>query len=310
MQYWALLVDSFRESRDRKIFWLMLVISIMVAGAMLCVGFEPGKVTFLFGMWEHETSYFTDVTGLKTDLIAGIVVDGIMDTVLGWIGVTLAIIATAGLFPSWMERGAIDVVVSKPIARWELFLGRYLGGLAFVLFQATVFVLLTFLVAGVRWGTWLPGYLLAIPLVVLLFSYLYCVSVSVAVVFRSTVAAILLTLVVWISFTGVQTLDDLVTFKYTEWQEQRSVYRSVHLARWIVPKTQDMTHIAKKWSGAAPVDEFLPEPAEEDRANYELAARIEAARMALNPVYTIGSSLLFEVVLLILAMWRFSRMDF
>ncbi len=31
MQFWALIVDSFRESRDRKIFWVMLVIELATA---------------------------------------------------------------------------------------------------------------------------------------------------------------------------------------------------------------------------------------------------------------------------------------
>ena len=51
MPYWALLLDSFRESRDRKIFRLMLAISLFSAAAMFCVGFEPGRVSVLFGLW-------------------------------------------------------------------------------------------------------------------------------------------------------------------------------------------------------------------------------------------------------------------
>ena len=86
--------------------------------------------------------------------------------------------------------GSIDVVLSKPMTRWQVFLGKYAGSMVFVFVQACIFVLLTFVVIGIRWGCWIPGYLLTIPLVLLLFSYLYCVSVWVAVYFRSTVAAV------------------------------------------------------------------------------------------------------------------------
>ena len=120
------------ESRDGKIFRLMLAISLFSAAAMLCVGFEPGKISVLFGMWDIDTDQFYYAGELRADRIAGIVVDGIMDTILGQLGLLLAIIATAGFFPAWLERGAIDVAVSKPVRRGQLFLGRYLGGMAFI----------------------------------------------------------------------------------------------------------------------------------------------------------------------------------
>ena len=40
MQLWALIVDGFRESRDRKIFWVMIGISVLIAAVMACVGYD------------------------------------------------------------------------------------------------------------------------------------------------------------------------------------------------------------------------------------------------------------------------------
>jgi hypothetical protein len=42
----------------------------------------------------------------------------------------------------------------------------------------------------------------------------------------------------------------------------------------------------------------------------ERAGRAERERMNLSPVYTMGSSLLFEAVIVALAIWRFSRNDY
>lgn len=310
MQFWALIVDSFRESRDRKIFWVMLGMSVLVAAAMFCFSFEQGKVNVLFGMWVKQTDTFTGITGIKTDLIAALVVDGIMDTILGGMGVLLSIIATASFFPTFLERGAIDVVLCKPMPRWKLFLGRYLGGMVFIGVQATIFVVLTFLVVGLRWGVWLPGYILAIPLVVLLFSYLYCISALVAVVTRSTVAAVLLTMLAWMAFAGVQSVDDLFTSKYPKWQENKLVYEGVHTARWIVPKTQDITYLAKKWSRAANASILVHADNDDDREKIDWATRVEIARRAMNPLAIIGSSLLFEAVIVLAAMWKFARRDY
>ncbi len=63
MQFWALTVDSFRQSLDRKIFWVLVVITLLVTVTMASIGIEPSKVTFLFGSWEVDTAYFTIVAG-------------------------------------------------------------------------------------------------------------------------------------------------------------------------------------------------------------------------------------------------------
>lgn len=309
MQLWALIVDSFRESRDRKTFWLMLFFSLAIAGAMACIGFEPNKIVILFGVWEIETDVLTISGVLRRDIIAGIVVDYIADTVLGSVGIVLAIVATAGFIPGFVEKGAIGVLLAKPIPRWQLFLGRYLGGMTFILFHATVFVVLTFLVTGLRWKTWIPGYLLAIPLMVLLFSYLYCISALVGVFARGSTACILLTLLGWMFFVGVQTMDDAFLM-YPESQKYESAHRVIHAARWVVPKTQDVTYLSKKWTGAAGIDELMPTADEYDRKMLGRAANVEQSRMAVPALYTIGSSLLFELLVILLAMWKFSRTDF
>ena len=309
MQLWALIVDSFRESRDRKTFWLMLFISLAIAGSMACVSFEPNKIVVLFGAWELETDALTISGVLRHDMIAGILVEYITDTALGSIGIILAIVATAGFIPGFIEKGSVGVLVAKPIPRWRLFLGRYLGSMTFILFHATVFVVLTFLVTGLRWKTWIPGYLLAIPLMVLLFSYLYCISALVAVFARGSTACILLTLMAWMFFSGVQTLDDGFGM-YPEWRKHNTAYQAIHAARWAIPKTQDVHYLSKKWTGAAKIDDLVPTPDEFDQEMLGLAANAEQLRMAVPAVYTIGSSLLFEVLVILLAMWKFSRTDF
>ena len=258
MQFWALIVDSFRESRDRKIFWVMLVIETVIAAAMACLSFEPGKLNILFGVWEIKTNQFTQLAGLRHDLIASLAVHFIMDMVLGWMGVTLALVATAGFFPTLLERGAIDVVLAKPLSRSTLFLGKYLGSTVFVLIQAVFFVAVTFVVIGIRWGTWMPGYLLTIPLLVLLFSYIYCVSAWVGVVYRSTVAAVLLGLGAWVFFAGVQATGDVFDV-FPAWKENRWAYDAVRAARWCIPKTHDITYLAAKWSAGGLTTELVPD---------------------------------------------------
>jgi len=310
MQLWALIKDGFRESRDRRIFWVMVLLSVCVAAAMFCIRFDPDGIDVLFGMWKIEAEQFAHSGKLRTDLIAAVVVDFIMDSTLGSIGMILSIIATAGFIPHLLEKGAIEVVVSKPIARWMLFVGRYLGGISFVLFHATVFIGLTFLVAGLRWGVWLPGYLFAIPLVTLLFSFLYCISALTAVLTRGTITAILVTLGAWAVFAGIQSTDDMLNAG-TPAADRHVALSSLHVARQIVPKTQDILHLAKRWSHAANAADMFPSTGDMEGKEVLDQARVAEEERRKIPAYqTLGSSLLFELVVLAAAIWWFSRMDF
>ncbi len=329
MQFWAIIADSFRESRDRKIFWVMIGLSCLVAAAMACVAFRPGEIELFFGVWTFETQHFTSGTGLRNDMIATLIVDGVMDTTLGWIGMVFAIIATAGFIPSLLERGVIDVVLAKPISRWNLFLTKYLGTMVFVFIQASVFVGLTLLVAGVRWGVWLPTYLWTIPLVVVLFSYFYCISALVAVYYRSPLVAVLISLGAWVVFAGIQSADDfyemggLAAFDPTyqhksasAGDEQQNVNKSNSLrqvfrvARWVVPKTQDITYLARKMARGAQATDLMPSSDPSGQEMMDRGKRIEAQRMSLPAWQTMGSSLLFEAVIVAVAMWKFSRTDY
>ena len=315
MQFWALIVDSFRESRDRNIFWVMLGISVLVAAAMFCVSFEQNSIRMFFGLWNLDLSeLFPDLVFTRETLIS-LAVYGVMDHILGNVGVLLALIATASFFPSFMDRGAIDIVLSKPISRPMLFLGKYLGSVVFVVVQATVFVVLTFLVVGLRWGVWMPGYLLVIPLMALLFSYYYCISVWVGVRTRSTVASVLLGVGAWAAFSGVHLVGDWFEAD-ARLREDRVAYNAVRTACWVLPRSQDITYLACRWSGAHAPADFIQQFSsglkfsEDQRENVERAAAVDRELFEGDILPSIGASLAFEAVIVLSAMWYFTRKDF
>ncbi|MCK4660277.1 MAG: ABC transporter permease [Phycisphaerae bacterium] len=314
MQFCALIVDSLRHALDRKLFWILVAITVLVTLMMLSIGFEGGKVSLFFGLVEAEVDSYDPLAASGKARLVGVVIYGLMDFFLGWVGITLVIIATAGLFPAMMESGVIDVVLSKPISRPVLFLYKYLASMVFVLIQAVLFVGFTFLVMGLRWGVWVPGYLLCIPLLVLLFSYVYCVSVLVAVLTRSTLAVILISLGAWVVFSGVRQAPAIFD-TFPELQKHHVTHQVVRAVSWIPPKTADVTYLAAKWSNAGTSLDIIPASAMEDvsaaeRGQLERSNQWEKEQLEISAFSSIGSSLLFEVFVVLLAMWKFTRMDF
>lgn len=310
MQYWAILVDSLREALDRKIFWLMIGISHLVVAAMFCVQFESDRVSFFFGAYEQETINFDPTTPNGRTNIAYIVTN-IVDVIVGFIGILLTLIATAGFFPTMLEKGSIDVLLSKPLSRTGLFLTKYFCGMIFVSLQASVFVVLSFLMVGLWWRVWLPGYLWSIPLMVVLFSYLYCVSVLVAVRTKSAVAAILISLGAWVLFFGAQQIAVVFEFK-PEFKEHRKTYAVAQAAYWAFPKTSDITYLATRAIGASASSALVPQPdAAQGPEFVQRATELENRLVETTSVVeSVGSSLMFEAVIVFLAIWSFRKRDF
>jgi ABC-type transport system involved in multi-copper enzyme maturation permease subunit len=314
MQLWALIIDGFRESLDRKIFWVVLLITAVVTAAMACIGFDGDRITVLFGLWETETSHYNPLTTQGRSALLGSVVYVLLMFFLGWVGIILILVATASFFPSMLESGAIDVLVSKPISRPRLYLYKYLSGMVFVFVQATIFILLTFLVMGIRWRVWAPGYLLCIPLMVLLFSYIYCVSTLVAVRTRSAIAAILISLAAWFLYT-VPNAALGVFETFPELRDYRVAHKALEVAAWIPPKTSDIPYLAARWSGAGTSLDVFPTEMMGDmnateRGQIARARELEEKELMKNPWLSIGSSLLFEAIIVLWGMWLFSRKDF
>ncbi len=314
MQLLAIVIDSFRDAKDRKIFWIMIIISVMIATSMACVGFNDQGVDVLFGTWTHATPEWSAGSEELAANVAAVAIEVIADNYLGWIGMVMALVATAAVFPSLMEHGHIDITASKPLARWQLFLGRYLGGMVFMLVQAVVFVGLTFLVMGVRWGCWTWSYFWLVPLIVLMFSYLFAFSALFGVWTRRSMTSLMLTMMAWFVLFSVQSTHALLEAN-PEWDKTGVWRRTAAGLHWVVPKTQDITVIAGKLVGAKSIVEVIPleEAAETEREREEFRHAVEGQRnlvAELNPGASIGSSLAAELAIILLAVRLFSRRDF
>lgn len=207
----ALFIDAFRELRARKLFWISMILSGLVAAVFGCIGVKPDGMTFL---WWNLPMGDTGIP-LRADVIyKSIYVELGLKMWLGWIAMILALVSTGGLIPDLIASGAIDSLLSKPISRARLFFTKYICGMFFVGLQVFVFSFACFLVIGFRGGSWELGLFLAVPIMVLFFSYLFCVCCLLGLITRSTIASILLTVLFWGAIFVFNSADAiLVSFK-------------------------------------------------------------------------------------------------
>jgi ABC-type transport system involved in multi-copper enzyme maturation permease subunit len=383
----ALFVEAYRELNSKKLFWITMALNLLVVGIFAALGINERGVGFLHWTFDSpvlNTSLVTPEVFYKLQFVSWA-----SNVWLAWVAVILGLVATCTLVPDLIASGAIETTLSKPIGRLRLFLTKYATGLLFVVAQVLVFTLACFVVIGVRGGAWEPRLFLAVPIVTLVFSYLFAVSVLLGMLTRSAVAALLLTALVWVLIFVINSADammlaqregsilkledlrkrevrqveaaDKLLAKYdadgtpvndaegraiTDLEARRAaVSPALSRVRAEIPEQEESVQTWRTWAGyAAMVKTVLPKTGEttkllerhlismedvirlqggEALAEYEapdedmpafadrrVAARVEEALRGRTTAWVIGTSLVFEGVLVGIAALLFCRRDF
>ena len=361
-QTWALLVDAYRELNHRKLFWVTLGISLIVVLAFAAMGNNEDGLTVLhwtIPLWFLSTEFFTHAEFYKfvfTEL-------GITWW-LSWIATILAVISTASIFPDFVGSGSIDLMLSKPISRIRLFLTKYVSGLLFVALQVTAFTFASMLVIGIRGGDWEPWILISIPLVVIFYSYLFCIQAVVGMLTRSAIASIIAVMIFWMLCAGLQFADQVtlaakVTYEVavdrderrlegqlkmlemTQEEEQETrgsrvekikeeladnqetlatlseVNYWLHMSNSILPKTSETIDILTRTLDTHANLRAIEINGPEERQfgvkvnKQEFSERMKSeVDQSHSKTWVLGTSLLFEVVVLAFGALWFSRKDF
>lgn len=115
--------------------------------------------------------------GLASGLFTGVILFGLF--------------ATAGVIPDTLEKGTVDLYLSKPLARWELLLGRSLGAIAAVFLNFFFFIAAIWLLFGIKLGVWNHSVLVAVLTLTFIFASLFAIVAFLGVLSRSMAISII-----------------------------------------------------------------------------------------------------------------------
>lgn len=203
----AFLVDAYRELNARKMFWITLGLSLLVVAVMGCFGVNDKGLTFL--AWTFDNDLLNSRLIPPEKFYKFVFANLGVPIWLTWAATVLALISTASIFPDFIQGGAIELTLCRPIGRVRLFFTKFACGLLFVALQVFVFSLACFIVIGIRGKSWEPALFLAVPIVLLFFTYLYSFCVLVGLITRSTLASILFTCLFWLALFVLNTTDGI-----------------------------------------------------------------------------------------------------
>jgi ABC-type transport system involved in multi-copper enzyme maturation permease subunit len=270
---------------------------------------EPTALFGLFPLRWFRTSLTYAVYWIENRLV---------NTVGGWVIVLLGVVVTASFLPNMLRKGTVDLLLSKPVTRPGLLLVKYVGGLTFLFLNTVVAIGGVWLVLGLRAGVWTWSFPVTALILTFFFAILYAVSTLFAVLTRSTVVCILLTLVVWAVLFGVgfayntlhppsgpSGIEALLAEEGTGAARREEapdtaglLVRAVDVVHAVLPRTGDLGALSTQL-----ISQELLSPAERSMFGFEQAARV-------NWVESVGVSAGFIAVMLGLSCWAFARKDY
>ncbi len=193
-----------------------------------------------------------------------------------WMGILLALFATAPLINGMLERGRIDLLLSKPISRSALLGSHLLGVLVVVLILGVYLMGMIWLVMSIKSGIWNPLFLTSILMIAIMFLTMYSVVLLVGVSTQSTALSLIVTYGLIFCSLIFLAKDQLIT-------QIRPGWRETYLAFYhILPNFAEVTQPVVQLAGGAAVESWYP----------------------------LISSLAFGTVIYVLAFIRFNRRDF
>ncbi len=227
----ALIRDTFREALARKIFWGLFGLStvmILFFLFLLRIDIVEGGLAAvsLFGKTASRT---TDVDRLVRGVYGGIA------TFLYTWGMFLAVFASAGLIPSVLEPGRIELLLSKPVSRTHILLGRYVGNVLVVSCNIVYLVMGVWAILGVKTGIWSPLFLVSIATTIFVFAVLLSVVIFIGVLFESAALSTMIAVALMIMSPILAQTSTMLRLLSSEWSRQ--VWRTLYYS---LPKVYDL----------------------------------------------------------------------
>jgi ABC-type transport system involved in multi-copper enzyme maturation permease subunit len=245
----ALVRDTFREALARKIFWGLYGLStflILFFLFILKIDIVEGAIASIsfFGATADRT---VNVEQLVRQVYAGIA------TFLFTWGTLIAVFASAGLVPSVLEPGRIELLLSKPVTRSHILLGRYLGNLLVVAANSVYLVFGIWTILGTKTGIWSPGFLWSIVLTIFVFSVLLTIVVWIGVVFESAALATMITVGIAIVSAILAQRHIVEKLLSSEWSRQ--LWNGLY---YVLPKFYDLGDMTRRLVLERTVDSLMP----------------------------------------------------
>lgn len=193
------------------------------------------------------------------------------------------LIIVSSFIPSMLQKGHIDLLLSKPISRSKIVIGHLIAGTVFA-FLASFFLLgIIWLIVSTKTGVWHIPFLYSILWFTFIFLTLYSFVILIGLLTKNTILNILINLILFFPLSWIFYLLNILTKKGEQFFSFGAVTEFViKFFYYIMPKPWDLADLC------------------ENTIKGE----------SLSSIQPVISSVLFIGIMISLSIWYFNRKDY
>ena len=193
---YTLSVLTFREALSRKVFLFFFGVStfVLFLFAVLFVAISPESFSGMSSVGAASNSIHTSIArGLKFFITVPLFGGGLF----------ISIFSVANFIPQMLEKGNIDLLLSKPVSRAQIILGKFFGGTAMVFVNVAYLVIGIWFLIGIKFGDWEPAFLLTILTITFAFAILYALIILIGIITKSSVMSMVVSYLIFFIFSPI-----------------------------------------------------------------------------------------------------------
>jgi len=235
---------TFREALSKKIFLFFFSVSTFVILVFaLLFGFVSAE-SFSGGFVNASTTSFDNsiANGIKMFIIYPLYAGGLF----------LSIFSVAGFIPTLLEKGNIDLILSKPVSRPQVILGKFFGGTFMVFANIFYTIFMIWFLIGLKFNVWEANFLLSAFTITLAFASIYSIIILIGVLNKSSTLALVISYMIFFIFSPILSSRDSI-FAFINNQFLKSLFELLY---YIIPQTSDLSTITTSFAVSNSVDNY------------------------------------------------------
>ena len=108
--------------------------------------------------------------------------------------ITISLIAVSSFIPSMVEKGNIDLLLSKPVSRFEILMGKFIGGIVLIFINLAYLIISIWLILSIKSGFWHFQFLYTIIWLTVSFAVIYSLVILLGLTTQSTILTAIISL--------------------------------------------------------------------------------------------------------------------
>lgn len=246
MIFLTLLFSTFREAIAKKIFIGFFAISTLIILIFLFL-INVDSIEGMVNMME-----LSGEEGVKQLVIQFEVA---MINISYLLVITFCFISVSSFIPSMLEKGNIDLLLSKPVTRAQIILAKFLGGVLLIFLSLLYLIGFVWLILSSKSGFWHVPFLYSVLWLTLSFAVIYSLIILIGLISQSSILSIILSLFLVFIVCPVLYFREEAIFSLVS---NNAVQFIINFLYYILPKPTDINQISTDIITGSPVKSYMP----------------------------------------------------